>query len=155
MTELQRHKIPGEHGTIEVEETSGVAFAEATGRVATPRKSRLVPEGGTAGQSSRAARALALIAAAGALAAALAVIMSRRKETADDGRHADERRHLATDAQDPPPQAGTATPLASPIPDEIPMTGEEDPLVEVDNPEFASVVAEFMRSERKKGGSEG
>ena len=30
----------------------------------------------------------------------------------------------------------------------IPQTGEEDPLVEVDNPDFAEVVAEFARSER-------
>ncbi len=33
---------------------------------------------------------------------------------------------------------------------EIPATGEEDPLVEVEDPEFAPIVAEFARSERER-----
>ncbi len=41
-------------------------------------------------------------------------------------------------------------PLHEPLPDGIPMTGEEDPLVEVEDPEFAEIAAEFMRSERAK-----
>lgn len=60
-----------------------------------------------------------------------------------------EELRLALDAQAPTPREGTAAPFAAPIPDSIPMTGEEDPLVEVDNPDFADVVAEFMRSERR------
>lgn len=43
-------------------------------------------------------------------------------------------------------------PLHEPLPDDIPMTGEEDPLVEVEDPEFADIAAEFMRSERAKKG---
>ena len=60
-----------------------------------------------------------------------------------------EELRMVVDAQSVPCRDGTATPLAAPIPDSIPMTGEEDPLVEVDNPDFADVVAEFMRSERR------
>lgn len=60
-----------------------------------------------------------------------------------------EELQLAMDAQAAAPREGTAAPFAAPIPDSIPMTGEEDPLVEVDNPDFADIVAEFMRSERR------
>ena len=42
--------------------------------------------------------------------------------------------------------------LHKPLPDDIPMTGEEDPLVEVEDPEFAEIAAEFLRSERAKKG---
>ncbi|MFD1786639.1 hypothetical protein ACFSC3_03540 [Sphingomonas floccifaciens] len=44
----------------------------------------------------------------------------------------------------------TPEPLHKPLPDDIPMTGEEDPLVEVEDPDFAPIAAEFMRSERAK-----
>lgn len=41
-------------------------------------------------------------------------------------------------------------PPDKPLPDDIPMAGEEDPLVEVEDPDFAPIAAEFMRSEREK-----
>ncbi|HET9510640.1 MAG TPA: hypothetical protein VFO80_05765 [Sphingomonas sp.] len=41
-------------------------------------------------------------------------------------------------------------PLHVPLPDDIPMTGEEDPLVEVEDPAFAEIAVEFLRSERAK-----
>lgn len=59
-----------------------------------------------------------------------------------------EELRLVVDAQGAVRGEGTAAPFAAPIPDSIPMTGEEDPLVEVDNPDFAEVVAAFMQSER-------
>ncbi|WP_343518461.1 hypothetical protein [Sphingomonas sp.] len=66
-----------------------------------------------------------------------------------------EELRLVMDAQAVAPREGTAAPFAAPIPESIPMTGEEDPLVEVDNPDFADVVAEFMRSERRAGAAGG
>lgn len=59
-----------------------------------------------------------------------------------------ERLNQVIDAQEPLRDEGNAAPLAEPVPDSIPMTGEEDPIVEVDDPEFMQIVAEFMRSER-------
>lgn len=38
----------------------------------------------------------------------------------------------------------------SPEPDDLPMTGEEDPLAEVSEGDFAPVVAAFTRSERDR-----
>ncbi len=40
--------------------------------------------------------------------------------------------------------------LHKPLPDVIPMTGEEDPLFEVEDPDFAPIAAEFLRSERAR-----
>ncbi|ODP36525.1 hypothetical protein [Sphingomonas turrisvirgatae] len=59
-----------------------------------------------------------------------------------------ERLHQVIDAQGPLMRDGKRAPLAEPLPDAVPMTGEEDPIVEVDDPEFVEIVAEFMRSER-------
>jgi len=50
---------------------------------------------------------------------------------------------MADDRQKPEP-------LPDPLPDGIAMTGEEDPLVEVEDPDFAPIAAEFLRSERAK-----
>jgi hypothetical protein len=66
-----------------------------------------------------------------------------------------ERLNQVIDSQRAPPHEGSAAPLAAPVPDAIPMTGEEDPLVEVDDPEFAAVVAEYMRSEHRADAAHG
>jgi len=60
----------------------------------------------------------------------------------------DEKRSGAADPQAAPPRKGQVDSLAGPMPDGIPMTGEEDPLAEVDDAVFAPVVAEFVASER-------
>lgn len=154
-TEANRHQVQGERSTFQVEEASGVAFAEATGRAASPPDPLPVLSADPVPKRLPTASNLALPAAAAAIAAWLGLLLFRRfrrdlptQDLHPDARHADERANLAADAQRPPPGDGTAAPLAAPMPDEIPMTGEEDPLVEVDNPEFSAVVAEFMRSER-------
>jgi hypothetical protein len=148
-----RHRVHAEGATFEVEETSGVAFAEATGRVPTsrdpapsPSPRRPAPRPGKAG--------VALFAAAGALAAVAGLFWSRRPRASRDARPVDARPRLAADARQPPPREATPAALAGPVPDAIPLTGEEDPLVEVDNPEFTAIVAEFMRTERAASADE-
>jgi hypothetical protein len=60
------------------------------------------------------------------------------------------------DEQAPPPREGKVDALAGNAPDDIPMTGEEDPLAEVSDGDFSEVVAAFAQSEhdgkRKPGG---
>lgn len=75
-------------------------------------------------------------------------------ETPGNGRTADERDALARDQQTPPSREGRVDALAGPEPDDIPMTGEEDPLAEVDTGDFAEVVAEFAASERRGRGDQ-
>lgn len=53
------------------------------------------------------------------------------------------------DRQTEPPRDGKPDFLAGHQPDGIPMTGEEDPLCEVDDPGFAESVAAFAASERR------
>ena len=64
------------------------------------------------------------------------------------GRPGDEQANLVRDRQDPPPNDGRPAALAGAEPDGIPQTGEEDPLVEVHDPDFAPSVAAFAASER-------
>lgn len=68
---------------------------------------------------------------------------------------ADERDALARDRQTPPSREARVDALAGSEPDDIPMTGEEDPLAEVDTGDFAEVVAEFAASERRGRGDQG
>nr|WP_317893078.1 glycine--tRNA ligase subunit beta [uncultured Sphingomonas sp.] len=63
-------------------------------------------------------------------------------------RHQDEEANQAVDRQGTPEHDGTAHPFAGGQPDGIPQTGEEDPLVEVEQGEFTGSVAAFARSER-------
>jgi hypothetical protein len=93
---------------------------------------------------AEAARLAALLRQAGRLAEQL----PRAEHEPARARPEAERLNQIIDAQEPLLHEGESAPLAEPVPDSIPMTGEEDPIVEVDDPEFAQVVAEFMRSER-------
>ena len=63
-------------------------------------------------------------------------------------RHQDEEANQAVDRQGTTEHDGTAHPFAGGQPDGIPQTGEEDPLVEVEQGEFTGSVAAFARSER-------
>jgi glycyl-tRNA synthetase beta chain len=63
-------------------------------------------------------------------------------------RHQDEEANQAIDRQGTTEHDGTAHPFAGGQPDGIPQTGEEDPLVEVEQGEFTESVAAFARSER-------
>lgn len=48
-----------------------------------------------------------------------------------------------------PPRDGQVDVFAGPEPDGIPMTGEEDPLAEVDDGSFGETVAAFAKSEHE------
>ncbi|MDQ0249649.1 hypothetical protein J2W22_001696 [Sphingomonas kyeonggiensis] len=61
-----------------------------------------------------------------------------------------EQNPKSNDRQGPPPRDGAVDALAGAEPDDIPMTGEEDPLAEVSDGDFSDVVAEFARSEHKR-----
>jgi glycyl-tRNA synthetase beta chain len=63
-------------------------------------------------------------------------------------RHQDEEANQAVDRQGVTQHDGTSHPFAGGQPDGIPQTGEEDPLVEVDQGAFTASVAAFGRSER-------
>jgi glycyl-tRNA synthetase beta chain len=63
-------------------------------------------------------------------------------------RHQDEEANEAVDRQGTTEHDGTSHPFAGGQPDGIPQTGEEDPLVEVDQGAFTASVAAFGRSER-------
>jgi glycyl-tRNA synthetase beta chain len=63
-------------------------------------------------------------------------------------RHQDEVANQAVDRQGTTEHDGTSHPFAGGQPDGIPQTGEEDPLVEVEQGEFTGSVAAFARSER-------
>jgi glycyl-tRNA synthetase beta chain len=63
-------------------------------------------------------------------------------------RFQDEEANQAVDRQGTTEHDGTSHPFAGGQPDGIPQTGEEDPLVEVDQGEFTASVAAFGRSER-------
>ena len=67
----------------------------------------------------------------------------------------DKKKSGAADPQAAPPRKGQVDSLAGPMPDGIPMTGEEDPLAEVDDAVFAPVVAEFVASERAQKAQRG
>lgn len=60
---------------------------------------------------------------------------------------------MAPDRRGPPPRDGKSDFLARLDPDGIPMTGEEDPLAEVDHLTFAPIAAEFVASERRLEGT--
>ena len=60
---------------------------------------------------------------------------------------------MARNRQGPPPRDGEADFLAGPDPDGIQMTGEEDPLAEVDHHAFATIAAEVVASERRLEGN--
>jgi AcrR family transcriptional regulator len=83
------------------------------------------------------------------LVRAVQLLASTAAESGNAARPSGERLSQVIDAQRAPPHDGSSAPLAAPVPDAIPMTGEEDPLVEVDDPDFAAVVAEYMRSEHR------
>lgn len=68
--------------------------------------------------------------------------------TPGNPRHQDEVANQAVDRQGTTEQDGTAHPFAGGQPDGIPQTGEEDPLVEVEQGAFTDSVAAFARSER-------
>lgn len=53
------------------------------------------------------------------------------------------------DEQAPPPREGKVDAPAGNAPEDIPMTGEEDPLAEVSDGDFSEVVAEFAQSEQE------
>jgi glycyl-tRNA synthetase beta chain len=63
-------------------------------------------------------------------------------------RHQDELANQAVDRQGRTEYDGTSHPFAGGQPDGIPQTGEEDPLVEVEQGEFTAAVAEFAKGER-------
>jgi glycyl-tRNA synthetase beta chain len=63
-------------------------------------------------------------------------------------RFQDEEANQAVDQQGTTEHDSTAHPFAGGQPDGIPQTGEEDPLVEVEQGEFTGSVAAFARSER-------
>jgi glycyl-tRNA synthetase beta chain len=68
--------------------------------------------------------------------------------TPGNPRFQDEEANQAVDRQSTTEHDGTSHPFAGGQPDGIPQTGEEDPLVEVDQGEFTASVAAFGRSER-------
>lgn len=70
-------------------------------------------------------------------------------ETPGNERQPDERLALARDKQRSPEREGRVDVFAGPEPDGIPMTGEEDPLAEVDTDDFPDIVAEFAATERE------
>ncbi|RXZ32253.1 hypothetical protein EO081_10780 [Sphingomonas desiccabilis] len=63
-------------------------------------------------------------------------------------RFQDEEANQAVDRQGTTEHDGTSHPFAGGQPDGIPQTGEEDPLVEVEQGAFTDSVAAFARSER-------
>jgi glycyl-tRNA synthetase beta chain len=63
-------------------------------------------------------------------------------------RFQDEEANQAVDRQGTPEHDGTPHPFAGGQPDGIPQTGEEDPLVEVEQGAFTDSVAAFAKSER-------
>ena len=63
-------------------------------------------------------------------------------------RHQDELANQAVDRQGRTEYDGTSHPFAGGQPDGIPQTGEEDPLVEVEQGEFTAAVAAFAKGER-------
>lgn len=71
-------------------------------------------------------------------------------ESRGDGRHFDERAALARDRQETPDRIGRVDVFAGREPDGIPMTGEEDPLAEVDTDGFADIIAEFAATEKRR-----
>lgn len=111
-------------------------------------------------------RRLPLLLAAGVVGAVGAAVLLRQRrvvgsdpstakefpmtENPSHERKDDEQRTHAVDAQQPLPREGRVDALAGPQPDGIPMTGEEDPLVEVE--QFSDAVRCFSASERGKDG---
>ncbi|PVX27944.1 hypothetical protein [Sphingomonas pokkalii] len=68
--------------------------------------------------------------------------------TPDPGQDAPEGPAPAAETRQPLPREGRVDALAGPQPDGIPMTGEEDPLVEVE--QFSEAVRRFSESERDR-----
>lgn len=71
-------------------------------------------------------------------------------EAPGNPRHLDERAAFARGKQDTPNRLGKVAVFSGSESDGIAMTGEEDPLAEVDTDGFADIIDEFTATEKQQ-----